>query len=90
MHLPIEAALWIAMWRTFKLGHYLAALQWRRITEQDLPKEGDEVYAPESGELAEQVTIFDAYSKLDPPRWIEDGWTHFRALIAPPADKAGA
>ena len=24
MHLPIEAALWIAMWRTFKLGHYQA------------------------------------------------------------------
>ena len=64
----------------------LAALQWRPITEQDVPKYRDEVgYCAGFEWEVKEVRCTYGYS-----HYVGRRWTHFRAINAPPADKAGA
>jgi hypothetical protein len=72
-----------------RLKAQLAALQWRRITAQDLPKEGPY----EIGSWFGTTVVFEvAHCVGTAPclALLRYGWTHFRAINAPPADKAGA
>ena len=64
------------------LREQLDALQWRPITEQDLPKVGDEV-----GKYHNGLFLISRISRGWKIEWeIQDGdWTHFRPLNAPPA-----
>ncbi len=75
--------------RIRELEQRLAELQWREITEQDLPKVGDEVGCfVEEGtviyEVAAHHTLFSAR------KWrYERAMTHFRPISAPArADEA--
>ena len=70
--------------RVAELEAQLAALDWREITEKDLPKVGDEVLDAET--VCVQLVVED--SGVDD--WTELGYTHFRPLAPPPAPRSKA
>jgi hypothetical protein len=68
----------------------LLALQWRPITEQDLPKVGQVVAGFDAGRIVLIGVIHAAYGPIKESQCLlAQGYTHF-CSIAPPADKAGA
>lgn len=59
----------------------LAALDWRPITEADLPKVGDELL----GMCDKVQKVYANEEAYDIERWKQTYWTHFRAINPPEA-----
>jgi hypothetical protein len=69
-----------------ELEAQLAALDWREITEKNLPDEGCEIWGEENG--IQDYGPEDYESTLAGLR--EFGWTHFRPINPPPAPRSKA
>jgi hypothetical protein len=61
-------------------------LTWRRITPENLPKKGDELYS-KYGEVHATQTERSEDAEHDVARFNRAGWTHFRS-INPPQEEA--
>ena len=73
--------------RIAELELQLAALQWTPISPENLPKVGDEVYAPPREQLDRHsvmdVTVVMAVCNDSVEDWNHEGWTHRRLIDAP-------
>ena len=71
--------------RIAELEAELASFSWKAITEESLPKTGDEIWGPRSGAML----LPPGYAPIIPMMndFIFAGWTHYRTLT-PPAQLA--
>ena len=64
----------------------LAALEWTKITPENLPTAADEVSAWEEGLFAVYSVDCIPETERDCATWRRNGWTHFRPINAPKPD----
>jgi len=63
----------------------IAALQWTKITPDNVPQVGDEAYSAYDGDF----TYVQSCDLGTAQEWTNDGWTHLRP-ISPPAQASAA
>ena len=76
--------------RIAELQSQLDALSWTKITPENLPKVGHEVFNPSDPKDCVRSVKHDwgiGY-KLTAEEWLLNGWTHFRPINPPPPSSA--
>jgi hypothetical protein len=76
-----ESYLELANNNTRRAQEKIVALEWKPITPESLPKDGDEVGGFDSFPYVLDVVTYAAIKDYD--TWRSRGMTHFRALNAP-------
>ena len=75
--------------RINKLEKQLAALSWKKITPENLPKVGDEVYRGLRLTRPRVAPVLEGHIATRPCafHWRDFGFSHFRSLNPPEADR---